>query len=267
MESRAGEPLKEANRYMRIRKRYAAILALAAAGAVAVSGIAMAASSSTFSFKFSPSTAPKQSYKAGALFTDLRTTYTNPADPVDRTQIYLDKNFKINTNAAGKCSSSQLSNKTMKQAMAACKNALVGTGKAQAQGPAAIGTIRACVLLFNGQPQNGKPTLKVFTRAQATPNSQINCSNPANNNQGNATVLLNGVLKGATGKYGKVLDVAKISQASPFPLTVYTTTIKKGNYFSARCAAADKTWHMQIIWTYKSGQKNTVHKTQKCTVG
>jgi len=250
---------------MRIRRRYAVVLALAAAGALAVTGIAMAASSSTFSFKFTPAKVSKTNYTPGGLFTDLRTHYTAPADPVQRTQIYLDKNYKINPNAAGKCSPSQLSSKTMAQAMAACKNALVGTGKAQAQ--AAFGTVQACVLLFNGKPQNGNPTLQVFTRAQATPNSHITCTDPSHNNQGNATVLLTGVLKNASGLYGKVLDVNNITQASPFPLTVYTTTIKKGNYISARCASASKTWNMQITWTYKSGKKNTVHKTQACQVG
>jgi hypothetical protein len=249
---------------MRIRRRFAVIFALAAAGAIAVAGVSMAASSSTFSFKFTPAKVPKKTYKAGALFTDLRTSYTTPADPVERTQIYLDKDYKINPNAAGKCSPNQLSAKTMAQAMAACKRALVGKGTAQAQ--ATFGTINACVLLFNGKPQNRKPTLQVFTRAQATPNSQISCSKPASNNQGNATVLLTGVLKGASGKYGKVLDVNKITQSSPFPLTVYKTTIKKGNFVSARCKAKNKTWHMQVKWTYKSGKSTTIHKTQKCAV-
>jgi hypothetical protein len=250
---------------MRIRRRYAVLLGLAAAGALAVSGIAMAASSSTFTFKFSPSKVSKSSYKAGSLFTDLHTTYTTPADPVERTQIYLDKNFKITPTAAKTCSASQLSAQTMAGAMAACKNALVGTGKAQAQ--AAFGTVNACVLLFNGKPQAGKPTLQVFTRAQASPGSKISCANPGSNNQGNATVLLTGVLKPASGLYGKVLDVNHITKASPFPLTIYTTTIKKGNYVSARCAASNKTWNMQTIWTYQSGKKNTIKQTQKCTVG
>jgi hypothetical protein len=263
MESRAGEPLKEAT-FMRIRRRYAVLLALAAAGALAVSGIAMAASSSTFTFNVSPSKVPKKNYKGVALSTDLRTSYTAPADPVDRTQIYLDKNWKINPKAAGKCSPNQLSGQTMAGAMANCKNAKVGKGTAQAQAP--FGTVNACVLLFNGKPQGGKPTLQVFTRAQASPGSQISCKNPSSNNQGNATVLLTGVLKDASGKYGKVLDVAKITQASPFPLTVYDTKIKKGNYVSARCKAKNKTWHMKTSWTYKSGQKVTVHKTQKCKV-
>ena len=250
---------------MRIRRRYAVLLAVAAAGALAVTSVALAASSSSFSFKFSPSSVPKLSYKAGSLFTDLRTSYTAPADPVERTQIYLDKDFKITPSAAGKCSASQLSAKTMAQAMAACKSALVGTGKAQAQ--ASFGKVNACVLLFNGQPQAGHPTLQVFTRAQATPNSQISCTDPAHNNQGNATVLLTGVLKPVSSPlYGHVLDVNNITQASPFPLTVYTTTIKKGNYVSARCHATNKTWDMQIKWTYKSGKSTTLHKTQGCTV-
>jgi hypothetical protein len=250
---------------MRIRKLYAVLAAGGVVAAIAIAGVAMAASSSTFTFKTSPSTAPKNSFQAGALFTDLRTSYTTPADPVERTQIYLDKNFKVDPTTASKCSASQLSAKTMAQAMAACKNALVGKGTAQAQ--ASFGRINACVLLFNGQPQNGRPTLMVFTRAQATPNSQISCANPGSNNQGNATVLLTGVFKPATGKYGMVLDVNKITQASPFPLTRYVTTVKHGKYASARCAAADHLWHVQIVWTYKSGAQSTVHKTQTCTVG
>jgi hypothetical protein len=249
---------------MRIRRMYLAILGAAAAGALIVAGIATAASSSTFTFKASPSTAPKDRYKAGSLFTDLITSYTVPADPVERTQIYLDKYFKVNPKAAAKCSSNQLSGQTMAGAMANCKNALVGKGKATAQAP--FGKVNACVLLFNGKPEDGRPTLKVFTRAQASPNSQIDCSKPSSNNQGNATVLLNGVFKKAGGKYSKVLDVNKITQASPFPLTRYTTTVKRGNYASAKCAAAGKTWHMKVTWTYDSGKSATVHKTQRCTV-
>ena len=251
---------------MRIRRRYAVVLALVAAGAMAVAGVAMAASSSTFTFSVSPSKVPKKNFQAAGLTTDLRTHYTKPADAVDRTQIYLDKNFKIDPSQAKKCASSQLSNKTMAQAMAACKKALVGKGAATAQGPPAIGTIKACVLLFNGKPAGGKPTLQVLTRAQATPNSQISCANPSSNNQGNATVLLQGVLKPATGLYSKVLDVSKITQKSPFPLEIFRTTIKKGKYFSARCKAANKTWNMQVTWTYKSGAKNTKTQTQQCQV-
>jgi hypothetical protein len=270
VESRAGKPLKEAE-YMRIRRRYAVIFAIAAAGALAVAGIAMAATTSTFAFKFSPSSVPKTTFKAGSLFTDLETHYTTPGNnipggAVERTQIYLDKNFKINPNAAAKCSKNQLANKTMKDAMAACKSALVGKGTAQATANGAF-NINGCVLLFNGKPLNNHPTLQVFTRVQASNPSTISCADPANNTKGNATILLTGELKPATAPYGKVLDVNHITQAATFPLTIFKTTIKKGNYVSARCAAADKTWRMQTTWTYNNNVKKTVKKTQPCTVG
>src|SRR5690349_3446725 len=107
---------------MRIRKRYAVLIAVAAVAGVAIAGVALAAPTSTFTFKATPSTAPKNTYKAGSLFTDLKTSYTNPGNnnpggAVERTQIYLDKYFKVNPATATKCSSSQLQNKTMKQAM------------------------------------------------------------------------------------------------------------------------------------------------------
>ena len=76
------------------------------------------------------------------------------------------------------------------------------------------------MLLFNGQPQSGLPTLQVFTRVQASNPSTITCANPATNSQGNATILLTGVYKPTTGLYGKILDVQHITQSASFPLTL-----------------------------------------------
>jgi hypothetical protein len=256
---------------MRIRRRYSVLLVVGVVASLAVAGIAFAATTSTFTFKATPSTAPKTTYKAGALFTDLETKYANPGNnnpggAVDRTQIYLDKNFKVDPTAATKCSSNQLAGKTMAQAMAACKNALVGSGTAAATANGLF-KINGCVLLFNGQPQNGLPTLQVFTRVQASNPSNITCGSPATNSQGNATILLTGVFKPATGLYGKVLDVQHITQSASFPLTSYKTTVKHGNYASARCAAADHLWHVKVVWTYNNNTTSTVSKTQQCTVG
>jgi len=256
---------------MRIRRRHAVLLVVVALVGLAVAGIALAATTSTFTFKASPSTAPKNTYQAGSLYTDLETHYTNPGNnipggAVERTQIFLDKNFKVTPSAAAKCAPSQLSGKTMKQAMAACGNALVGTGKAQATANGLF-NINGCVLLFNGQPQSGNPTLQVFTRVQASNPSNITCTNPANNSQGNATILLSGVYRPTTGQYSKILDVNHITQAASFPLTSYKTTVKKGNYASARCAAADHLWHMKVVWTYNDGKSSSVSKTQTCPVG
>ena len=111
---------------MGIRRRSAAIFALAAVGVVAVAAVAIAAPTSTFTSKMTPSNPPKTTYKNGSLATDLKTTYTNPGNnnpggAIQRTQIYLDKNWKINTGAASKCADNQLAGKTMKDAMTACK--------------------------------------------------------------------------------------------------------------------------------------------------
>jgi len=255
---------------MRITRRYAVILALAAAGVIAVAGIAIAATTSTFTFKASPSKVPKHRYKAGSLKTNLETSYTdpgnsNPGGAVERTQIYLDKNFKVNPKAAKKCSASQLSNQTMAGAMAACKKAKVGKGIATATANGNF-EIDGCVLLFNGKPQGKKPTLQVFTRVQASNPSTIDCSDPSHNTQGNVTILLTGIYKPKTGRYGNVLDVDHITQAAQFPLEIYKTKVKKGNYASARCAAKSKKWHMKVVWTYNDGTKTSVHKTQKCKV-
>ena len=256
---------------MRIRRRYAVLIAVAAVAGVAMVGVALAATTSHFTFHANPSTAPKNSYKAGSLFTDLETHYTTPGNAipggaVDRTQIYLDKYFKVTPSAAKTCAPNQLSNQTMKGAMKNCSKALVGTGKATATANGAF-IVNGCVLLFNGKPQGGKPTLQVFTRVQASNPSKITCTNPSSNTQGNATILLTGVLKPASGLYGKVLDVDHITQAATFPLTIFKTTLKKGNYISARCAATNKTWNMKTTWTYNNGKSFSQAKTQKCTVG
>jgi hypothetical protein len=255
---------------MRIRRRSAVILVLVAAAALAVAGIAMATTSS-FTFNFSPSKVPKKSYKAGALTSNLVTSYTKPGNnipggAVERTQLFLDKNWKIDPSAAAKCSANQLSGKTMKQAMAACGKAKVGSGNATATANGAF-TIRGCVLLFNGKPQGGNPTLQVLTRVQASNPSVISCADPANNSQGNATILLTGVLKDANAPYSKVLDVNHITQSASFPLEIFKTTIKKGKYISARCKASNKTWNMKVAWTYNNGAKRVVTRTQPCQVG
>ncbi len=67
---------------MRISMRYVAPLALAAAVAMAVVGVAMAApngnSSSVQGSGFKPTTLPKTTYKAGALFVHTHAHYAHP---------------------------------------------------------------------------------------------------------------------------------------------------------------------------------------------
>ena len=79
------------------------------------------------------------------------------------------------------------------------------------------------------------------------------------------TILLNGVLRNATGLYGKVLDVNNITQSASFPLQEFKTTIGKSTstYIQAKCPTTP--WHTQVTWTYNDNTKKTVSKTQPCT--
>ena len=252
---------------MRIRRPYAIALAVLAAAAVIGTGFALAATSSHFTFKATPKKVPKKKYKAGALKTDLITDYDpvpSASNAVDRTRLYLDKNWRVNPKAAKKCDGTQLKGLTMAGAMQACGKALVGKGIATAW----TGHLdHGCVLLFNGKPQHKKPTLQVFTRTDLT-GATPDCSDPKHNNFNGVTTVLNGVYKKAHAKkYGKVLDVNHITQATGgVPLVEYKTKVKHKDYSSARCKAKNQKWHMQIKWTYKDGTKTTVHKTQKCKV-
>src|SRR5262245_11837353 len=181
----------------RIRRRVAVALALAGALALGCMGLAQAALNghSTVSFNFTkvPAGTIGTTLKQGKLNVHTHTNYTGAGTKTQRARLYFDKSFSFSPNAVSKCATGKVSgNITMKQAMAACKGALVGTGTAQAN-LTTPGDVHGCVLAFNavdGNPGAGgnQPGLLLFTRLQVPGN--INCSNPANNSNGNGSVLL-----------------------------------------------------------------------------
>jgi hypothetical protein len=247
---------------MRMRKRSAVVLALAAAGALAVAGIALASGTSTVSFKFTPSNLPKSTFQKGKINVHTHTNYTGPTQ-TDRAQLYFDDDFKVNTGAAPKCKESKISGKTMKDAMAACKSALIGTGTA-----AASGGVHACVLAFNGTGAGGHVLL--HTRAKF--GGSFPCGNPSNNTGGDVTVVLNGAFKsnpaslGGDFSGGRQLDFNHITGVSPFPLTDFNVTAQKGNYVSARCHDSNHKLNLQTKFTYVNpGGKQTVKSSQTCS--
>jgi hypothetical protein len=253
---------------MGIRKRHAVVLAVAAVAAIVVAGIALAApngNSSTLDSSIAPSTLPKTTFKAARLFTHVSTHYAHPGDKprggfVRRTQIWYDDDGTINPGAVPVCNQS-LTNTTMAQAMNRCGKAKVGTGKAVATS-AQNANINACVLVFNGPKTSGYPTVLLHTRIQGT-----NCSQPAGNNSGALTVLLKGLIKPASGDYGKMLDVNKID-TQPLPLKDYQATVGGGSrYIVARCHDADHRLNTKAKFTYSDGQTDTVTDSQRCTVG
>jgi hypothetical protein len=268
MESRAGTPSQGGDKYMRNRRRYAAIFAVAAIGAIAAAGTAFALTNnvSKVNFKFTPNSPPfsKTTYKSGSLFVHTHTDFLHPGDKarggfVKRVQLYFDSDFKFNPGSVPVCNKN-LANMNMKQAMAACGNALVGTGKAQATSTAGA-TIPGCVLDFNG-PKNsaGQPTIKLFSRFVMT-----DCSNPANNTGGSVDAILTGTLKPAnkTG-FGKMLDVPNID-TQPLPLKDFATTVKKGSYVQGRCSASPLKIQGKFTYSGTGQTPDTVNATQACS--
>src|SRR5262245_16818508 len=230
---------------MRIRAGWMA-LSLAAVSAVVFTGIAMAApdgnTSSVQGSGIKPTTLPKTTYKNAALIVHTHTTYAHPASAtqggfVDRTQLYFDNDGKINPTGVPRCDRSKITgNITMKQAMAACGTAKVGAGTAAAL----LGTspVHGCALVFNGKPNaQGQPTDLIFTRLNVTVGGTINCANPAQNQSGNATVLLDGTVKpnpaslGPDFQGGKMLDVPNIPRT--LPLIDFNVTTQRGNYIQS----------------------------------
>jgi hypothetical protein len=253
---------------MRIRRPGAVALSILAVGGV-TAGIALAAADgnhSTLDASITPSTLPKLTYKPAKLFTHVSTQYAHPGDKtrggfVHRVQVWYDNDGKINPGAVPVCNQS-LANTTMAQAMSRCGSAKVGTGTAVATSTANA-NIAACVLVFNGPQKNGFPTVLLHTRIQGT-----NCSQPSGNNSGSLTILLQGVIKPASGDYGNMLDVTNID-TQPLPLKDYKATVGSftSNYIVARCNDGDHLLNVKAKFTYSDGQSDTAFDSQKCTVG
>jgi hypothetical protein len=273
-------------RITRLKRRSVAILAVAAAaGAVAVVGIAMAApspnaSSSLEGSRFFPGTLPKNTFQAGRLFVHTHANYnnpgnTNPQGATRRAQLYFDDDGKLNPRATPKCDPADISgNITMKAAMAACGSSLVSIAPSKAQAiqpsPAGDFVVNGCVLVFNG-----KLTSLVFTRVQVAspPNNTINCSNPSQNENGNTSILLRGIVKpnpaslGPDFEGGRQVDYNNIDDAAAIPLTDFQVNVRKSNYISARCHDGNHRLNIRGKFTYNDDTTDTVSESQTCTVG
>lgn len=161
----------------RIRRPYFAVLALCAAFAVVAFSVVSSASGVTvragnlildLSGDALPRKLPAKQFapiklKAGG---GIRTADGTQPPAQSRLFLEFDRNGRVFTRGLPRCSQRQLENRTTKQAMAVCRKALVGTGRAVAsvefpdQAPFNAG---GPMRLFNGTPQGGKPTIMVHT--------------------------------------------------------------------------------------------------------
>ncbi len=248
---------------MRIKRQFTLVAALMTALALGAAGVAQAINAnSTESFNFTkvPKGTIGGTLKQGKLFVHTHTNYTVNGTKTTDAKLYFDKNIAFNPNAVPKCNVAQITgNITMKQAMAACKTKLVGTGTAQANA-VNPGDVKGCVLAFNALDANpnragNQPGILLFTRLNVI--GPISCAGAANNQNGNTTVLLQaplatnpkktspgGPLNAAHYKGGKWLNFADIPQA--LPLSDFKVTTGKGapqthlsgtkaNFIRAKC--------------------------------
>jgi hypothetical protein len=247
------------------------VLALAVTGAVAAAGIALAAdATSTVSFNFTkvPAGALGTTFKSGKLNVHTHMTYLTPKTDTTRAQLYFDNDIKFNQTAAPKCNTASTAYnnaKTLKQAMAACGSALVGTGTAKVN-IKAPGDTTACVLAFNATV-NSKPGLALF--ASAIPFKSYSCANPANNSQGttavrvSATFNTNPTSLGPDFAGGKWLDFDGSGVPSATPLSDFNVTLQKGTYVQAKCGDANKQLNMRTVFTYTTSSVNPPRKTSQ----
>jgi hypothetical protein len=268
----------------RIKKRSAIVLALASAAALALGGIASAITDnqSSLSFKFSPNTVPTSTFQNGSLFVHTHTVYANPGTPggfVQQLVLFFDSDFKFTPGTIPKCTATFDGFTTIMQAWNTCGP---GAGAAHnaylspATGVSGKGLVTSsdgrnfngCVLAFNGPLNGGNPTITLLLRLTLVNGQPADCSSPASNTSGGSSSILKGTLTPAAAPFGKKLTVPNVRNATVGPLVDLTTTLKRGNYVSAKCSHNPKIWKMRGVFTYTSGggqPADAVNATQACT--
>jgi hypothetical protein len=193
----------------------------------------------------------------------------SPSSHVIRTVLHLDDDFSFNTGTYPRCDRADIATANTDAAKTACPGSEIGSGSATVDG--VVGPADAVVTAFNGEPQNGLPTVLFHSRAGAPLNS---------------TTVLVGVLEPSErgGDFGKQLDITVdpigggYEVIKHFDVTVGKIVTKKANkkkrkpakfYVAARCRDKDRTWNFSGDSTFQNngapGSFQTVAPaTQKC---
>jgi len=275
---------------MRTKRRVAFVLASAAAvgvGLVAFSAsagavpptctpVASTGNDSCVKLQVAPSN-PHGTFVNSSLFVRTRTTFDAPGNCAaggctNNVQLLFDSQFSITPGTIPTCSAAQLAGKNIATAWTACGPG--GTHNAYLSPPGAVSgqastvppaNLTACTLVFNGPKSGTNPTITLYARA---PETAAACAgNPATNTGGSTTVVLSGTITNAgVAGFGKKLTVPNIDSA-PLALDDFYATIKRGNYFRAKCPAGTSPWTLRGIFHYSgTGQANdTVNSTQACS--
>jgi hypothetical protein len=228
-----------------MRKRLIGAL-LSVVGALVVTGTASAApTSQTLSVVASPPKQDKKVFGPLASFANtVDTNYSGGFTPAaTQTVLTYSKDFKFTPGNLPQCPLASVNNKPEAAAKAACAGSIVGQGSALLNG----GLLTAVVTAFNGQPQNGHPTIYLHSNV---------------NNDFSDPVLV-GELNPSTNTLTVAINSAGLA------ITHFQTTInkiktgKKGTYYvTARCKKGK--WPTSETTTFVGGQQLSASTVQKC---
>jgi hypothetical protein len=166
--------------------------------------------------------------------------------------LHLDNDFAFDTTGLAQCQLSSIQGKFHAQAVAACPNAVVGSGSAIINAGAVTGIID----VFNGAPSGGSPFVYVnFDIAS-----------------GATTLTMPGTFSPSSrgGDFGTQLDLATFPNTPGLAFTQINLSFANrepspGHHFvSARCEA-DQHWEFAGDFTFYSGLPTTASTSQPCT--
>lgn len=243
-----------------MRKHLVWVLGLALA--VAVSAVAVGANTQKITATVLPAKQKKRVFGPASInvVTETGSDDGGTIAPATRARVFFDDDLRFFTRGLAQCRTSQIEDTTTAQARSGpCKASQVGKGTAEA---AIAGNpnnrVPVVVTAFNGRPQGNKPVLLLHSRTDAL----------------GLTIILEGVLKNATGDFGKVLDVDVPPLAANSALTKFQTRVQKSfnfrgqrrHYVSARCFDNNRKWNFKGIFTFQGAPPKTATHAQTCRV-
>ncbi len=225
--------------------RKLSVICLSFVALVALTGNAAAATTKqTLDLKISTNKAGK-SPTLTAKFKTFTDDGSKPS-PGTNTKVYLPKGMKINSSKFKSCSKSTLESSG---ATACPSGSKVGSGSATVDAsPLVAAPLVATVTAFNG----GSGKLELFI--------QITQGAPT-------TLVLEGKLKSASGKFGKVLDVniPKLPVPGDVKISITDFTVKlSGKNYLTNPTTCNKTWAFQGLSAFEDGTKVKEDVTVKC---
>jgi hypothetical protein len=245
-----------------VLNRHYLIGALAAALVVSLAGVASAAQFQTVKGIIKPKKLPKK--KRAPI--SLRTIVTT-GDPEAPGQVPSPATFaRIDFDNAGtfhprgvpRCSQGQLAESpNTANARSICRAALVGAGRAQVFVPAGPthATLDAEVSAFNSVPQDGRPTMILYSYVPAL----------------SFGLPLIGVLRRSTA--GKDFGLRLAVSIPPLPLgaslTLFDLTVGNGfkrGYLRANCSDRNRRLNVLARFTYENGTSLAARASQRCFV-